>query len=62
MEKLVFNARKWNNKDVGDNSQFWEKALLLHVYEDEKGRELATVLWEDGNITTGHFTDGMKEV
>lgn len=57
MNKLVFNAKKWNGKDKGNNSQFYEECEIVET----KGNA-ATVKWPDGSISHGHFLDAMKDV
>lgn len=59
--RVVFNSRKWNGRDVGDNSQFFEEAEILREYY--LNQELvADVKWDDGTVTTGHFVSGMRAV
>lgn len=60
MKRTVFNPAKWGGKDVGDNSQFWERADILREYRDKDGELLADVRWPDGTVSHGHFVSGMK--
>ena len=65
MKMLVFNHRKWNYQDVGDNSQFWEEAEILRKYRSDRGPKdeiLADVKFPNGNISTGHIVSMMKEI
>jgi len=58
--KLVFDAKLWAGKDVGDNSQFYKEATILNMSDDGK---LADVRFHHSNrVSRGHFTYGMKEL
>jgi hypothetical protein len=61
IKKIVFNAKKWNGKDVGDNSRFYEVATIIRQYTWE-GDDLADVEWSDGSISRGHFVSAMLDV
>lgn len=59
--KIVFNAKKWDNRDVDNNEEFWEEAVIHRVYRDGRGDILADVKWfSDDTITTGHFVNAMR--
>ena len=64
MKKLVFNAIKWNaaGGDVGDNSQFWEEAEIIRLYDSDDNEALADVLFPDGTISKGHFVSAMTDI
>lgn len=65
---LVFDAKLWGGRDVGDNSQFWKRATIMSVHwrtDDQFGSEgwVATVQFHyDGRTSRGHFISAMKEV
>jgi hypothetical protein len=59
---MVFDAREWDGRDVGDNSQFWKPCRLLRVYQKHifHGEQLATVRWPDGRVSDGHIVSAFR--
>ena len=63
---IVFDAVAWNKvgKDVGDNSCFHKEATILDVYyhNSEIGSSdwCATVKFDDGRVSKGHFLWGLE--
>lgn len=67
--RLVFDAREWGGRDVGDNEQFWHPATILEVgpERDPAGAryrdQVAHVRFEhDGRVSRGHFVSTMRPV
>ena len=61
--RVVFDAKLWGGKDVGDNSQFWKTATITELDHTEHGEEIATVMFHyDGRTSKGHFTSAMREI
>lgn len=73
--RLVFDAREWGGRDVGDNEQFWHPATIVEVaLEPERGPgvahyqgggivrdHIATVRFaHDGRLSHGHFVSFMR--
>jgi hypothetical protein len=60
---VVFDARLWGGRDVGDNSQFWKSATIIRTYWDCDGNLLADVQFDhDDRVSYGHFVDVMRDV
>jgi hypothetical protein len=52
----------WEKKgDVGDNSQFYLPATVLHFYQRD-GEHLADLLFDCGRESRGHFVYGFQPV
>jgi hypothetical protein len=63
MIKLVFDAKLWNGKDSGNNSQFWRQAEILCLDHYDEREQTATVRFLHNNrISRGHFISAMREV
>jgi hypothetical protein len=63
MIKLVFDAKLWNGKDVGDNSRFWKPAEIIELDHYDEREQTATVRFLHNNrISRGHFISAMREI
>lgn len=59
---IIFNSKEWmKTGDVGNNSRFWQRAIILNIRKDKSGELLADVRFENGVESKGHFLDGIKE-
>jgi len=53
---IAFNSIEWSKTgDVGNNHQFWQKAIIIKTRRDATGRPVADLKFEDGLISNGHF-------
>lgn len=60
---IVFDPKLWGGRDVGDNSQFWKEAEILHIYRTRYGEEVADVRFlHDGRISRGHFMYAIRRM
>ncbi len=61
---IVFNALEWSKTlDLPEgNSKYYQSAMVLKVRKDEHNRLLADVKFDSGQISKGHFQDGMKKI
>lgn len=57
---LVFDPLLWNNKDQGDNSQFWKEAEILERYQKGGDRLVNVRFLHDGRLSYGHFEAGIR--
>lgn len=66
----VFDNLAWSKTgDIGDNSQFLKKAIIIKLYVKKSiyngycyFDKLADVLFDDGNISAGHYQDGIEKI
>lgn len=57
---LAFAHWEWEKTgDIGDNSQFYKPATVLHFYFRD-GEYLADLLFDCGRDSRGHFACGLK--
>lgn len=60
-----FDSVDWTvaGGDVGDNDCFFKPATVERVYHDAEGRELVDIRFDHRRrLSTGHFTDIVKEI
>ena len=61
---IVFDAVEWNNKDVGDNSQFYKPATVERVYFREGDGYMVDVIFDHRpeSVSLGHFLRATRSI
>lgn len=59
----AFNSKEWSKTgDIGNNSQFWQKAIVLKTRRGLHGSPIADLKFENGTISNGHFQFTIEKI